>query len=77
VRAEDLPDGAADVAVSRATLTPQNWLELGTRLARRAVWVLLAKNEPPGHERWSAVEHVVYRWPLTGVERRAVRFELA
>lgn len=64
-----------DVALSRATLPPPQWLALGAELAPGgSVWVLLAQGEPPVCPGWSAVEDVRYRWPLTGAERRAVRF---
>ncbi len=67
-----------DVAVSRATLPPRQWLALGLRLVTpgSSVWVLLARDSPPavaegeGEER----ETVAYRWPLTAAERRAVRY---
>jgi 16S rRNA (guanine527-N7)-methyltransferase len=64
-----------DVAVSRATLAPAVWLDLGARLAPEgAVWVLLAREAPSVKEGWNIAEDVSYRWPLTGKERRAVRF---
>jgi 16S rRNA (guanine527-N7)-methyltransferase len=64
-----------DVAVSRATLPPPAWLELGARLAPAGeVWVLLAREEPPRGEAWTIAEDIRYRWPLTDKERRAVRF---
>ena len=68
--------GAAshDVALSRATLAPQPWLEEGARLARREVWVLLARAEPPALPGWSLVEQVDYEWPLTAVSRQALLF---
>lgn len=65
-----------DVAVARATLPPAEWLALGARLAPvGSVWVLLAREEPPAREGWAVREERTYRWPLTGVERRAVRYE--
>jgi 16S rRNA (guanine527-N7)-methyltransferase len=70
-RAEDLVGRRFDVAVSRATLPPAEWLPLGARLADE-VWVMLAKIAAPSLEGWSAVEDVTYRWPLTDVERRLV-----
>ena len=71
-RSESLPAGAWDVAVSRATLPPPRWLEEGARLARQAVWVLLARGDAPEHEGWRSAIDLTYRWPLTGVERRAL-----
>jgi 16S rRNA (guanine527-N7)-methyltransferase len=62
-------------AVSRATLPPPEWLKLGAKLAPSGeVWVLLAREEPPSLAGWTATEDIRYRWPLTGAERRAVRF---
>lgn len=71
-----------DVAISRATLAPDAWLELGaaltatgTRAARaREVWVLLAREPPPTRAGWRVDSDLRYRWPLTGAERRAVRY---
>lgn len=64
-----------DVALSRATLAPPEWLALGAKLAPAGeVWVLLAREAPPAAEGWSLADDVQYRWPLTGKERRAVRF---
>jgi 16S rRNA (guanine527-N7)-methyltransferase len=71
---EKLPQAGWHTAVSRATLPAPEWLALGTRLATDAVWVFLAKKEAPTHEGWRPTRDVVYRWPLTGVERRAIRF---
>ena len=67
---------AWDVAISRATLAPQQWLELGVTLAAPggSVWVLLAKEDAPTHGRAHAEEEVSYAWPLTGGARRAVRY---
>ncbi len=63
-----------DAAISRATLPPPAWLELGAALAPRGeVWVLLAQGEPPSRAGWSVAADLRYRWPLTGAERRAVR----
>lgn len=67
---------AWDVAVSRATLSPQAWLDLGVTLAAPggSVWVLLAKEEAPTHTRAHLEDDVNYTWPLTGAARRAVRY---
>lgn len=67
---------AWDVAISRATLAPPQWLELGVTLAAPggSVWVLLAKEDAPTHGRAHAEEEVTYAWPLAGVSRRAVRY---
>lgn len=69
---------AWDVALSRATLAPQAWLELGAELAAPggAVWVLLAKDAAPAHPRATVDLDLPYPWPLTGAQRRAVRYRL-
>jgi 16S rRNA (guanine527-N7)-methyltransferase len=72
-RAQDLAESSFDVAVSRATLPAPEWSREGGRLARAAVWMLLAQAEPPELPRWQPDLDLRYRWPLTGVERRAVR----
>lgn len=74
-RAEQLlsqPRGRFDVAVSRATLPPPAWLELGAKLAPEGwVWVLLARDPPPPPvPGWRLVVDRSYRWPLTGALRR-------
>lgn len=67
---------AWDVAVSRATLAPPEWLDLATKLVAPGgrVWVLLAKDEPPAHGRATLERDVAYAWPLGGAPRRAVRY---
>ncbi len=69
---------AWDVAVSRATLAPVAWLDLGASLAAPggAVWVLLAKDGPPAHPRTALEDDHSYTWPLTGAERRAVSYRV-
>ena len=73
-RSDRLPGAAWDTAVSRATLPPPTWLREGARIARSAVWVLLAKEEPPTLEGWRPEADIRYEWPLTGASRRAVRY---
>jgi 16S rRNA (guanine527-N7)-methyltransferase len=73
-RSSELPSASADIAVSRATLPPRQWLEEGARLATRAVWVLLAREAPPSLAGWRIDRDEAYRLPLTGAERRIVRF---
>ncbi len=69
---------AWDVAVSRATLGPPAWLELGIALAAPGgvVWVLLAKDPPPIHPRAEIEGDHAYAWPLTGAPRRAVAYRV-
>jgi 16S rRNA (guanine527-N7)-methyltransferase len=64
-----------DVALSRATLAPPAWLELGAGLAPDGeVCVLLAREPAPGLEGWASFYDERYCWPLTGASRRLVRF---
>jgi 16S rRNA (guanine527-N7)-methyltransferase len=71
-RSERLLPGGWHIAMSRATLPPEEWLAEGTRLARRAVWVLLAKGQPPASSGWRVAVDQAYELPLTGAPRRAV-----
>lgn len=71
-RSEDLPDDGWEVAVSRATLPPPQWLLEGARLAQRAVWVLLGQAEAPSMTGWRVTADVRYALPLTGAGRRAL-----
>jgi len=72
-RAEDLEAGSFDTAVSRATFSPQKWLELAGRLIRDDLWILVAKAEAPALAGFRVADDLRYRWPLTGAERRALR----
>jgi 16S rRNA (guanine527-N7)-methyltransferase len=73
-RSEALPEAGWQVACSRATLPPPEWLKEGARLATRAVWVLLARAEAPAVVGWRVDRELEYRWPLGGAERRALRY---
>ena len=73
-RSDRLAGGGWDVAISRATLPPTLWLEEGARLARRAIWVLLAREEAPTQPGLRVDVDVRYEWPLTHAPRRAVRY---
>ncbi|MBW2524751.1 MAG: class I SAM-dependent methyltransferase [Deltaproteobacteria bacterium] len=73
VRLEQLGDRRYDAAVSRATLSPPDWLASGARLAPAGeVWVLLARQPAPTLDGWAVARDLHYRWPFTWVERRAV-----
>ncbi|HEY6727578.1 MAG TPA: RsmG family class I SAM-dependent methyltransferase [Polyangiaceae bacterium] len=74
-RSAELEPASHAVALSRATLAPDLWLPEGARLATKAVWVLLARGELPRLDGWQVAGDWEYQWPLTGVERRALRFE--
>jgi len=73
-RSGALPAACCDVALSRATFPPPDWLAEGARLSRGAVWVLLAKAEVPSLDPWHVQKTIDYQWPLTGAVRRAVEF---
>lgn len=72
-RAQELGGRSWDVAVSRATFEPTEWLRQGDSLADE-LWLLLARAEPPQLEGWQAVLDVSYEWPLTAAARRAVKY---
>jgi 16S rRNA (guanine527-N7)-methyltransferase len=74
-RVENARDQSTDVAISRATLPPAEWLREGTRVARRAVWVLLARDAAPSSAGWSVQADFSFDWPLTGRRRRLVAYE--
>jgi 16S rRNA (guanine527-N7)-methyltransferase len=73
-RSDALGASCCDVAVSRATLPPEQWLAEGARLARRSVWVLLARGAAPSRPGWQVASEVDYEWPLTHAPRRALCF---
>lgn len=60
-----------EVAISRATLPPAEWIEVGLRLAP-SVWTLLAREEPPATAAGELVDDFTYGWPLTAATRRAI-----
>jgi 16S rRNA (guanine527-N7)-methyltransferase len=71
--------GVWDVAISRATMAPAAWIDLGAALTgiTPSVWVLLGSGEGPAHATLRPAERLVYAWPLTGAPRTAVRYERA
>lgn len=73
-RSSVLLPASTEVAVSRATFAPAEWLVEGARIARTTVWVLLARAEAPELPGWRVAQQVDYRWPLTGAARHAVAF---
>jgi 16S rRNA (guanine527-N7)-methyltransferase len=73
-RSDSIAAGAADLAVSRATFSPEQWLVEGARLARHGVWVLLARGAAPSLTGWQSALQVDYEWPLTHAPRRALCF---
>jgi 16S rRNA (guanine527-N7)-methyltransferase len=73
-RAEGLPARSTEVAISRATLPPPDWLREGARLATHEVWILLARESPPSLPGWGVRTDFSCEWPLTGRRRRLVAF---
>jgi 16S rRNA (guanine527-N7)-methyltransferase len=73
-RSDGVGGGGCDLAVSRATFSPEEWLVEGTRLARRGVWVLLARGPAPSRDGWQSTIEIDYEWPLTQAPRRALCF---
>jgi 16S rRNA (guanine527-N7)-methyltransferase len=71
-RSDVFPDASCEVAVSRATLPPQEWVTEGARLATKSVWLLLAKAGLPELGTQRVLADIRYQWPLTGALRRAV-----
>lgn len=71
-RSDEFLAASCEVAVSRATLPPPEWLKEGARLATRSVWVLLAKAAVPDLDGRELLADLSYSWPLTGAQRRAV-----
>jgi len=71
-RSDEFAPASCEVAVSRATLPPPEWLAEGARLATRSVWLLLAKAAVPDLDGRDVLADVAYTWPLTGAQRRAV-----
>ncbi|HSC86342.1 MAG TPA: RsmG family class I SAM-dependent methyltransferase [Polyangiaceae bacterium] len=75
-RSDRLADGSADVALARATLPPPEWLTEGSRLARRTVWVLLAREAAPSAPHCQLIRREEYQLPLTGIGRTAVAYRV-
>ena len=74
-RLDDPPDiGGFDVAFSRATFPPAEWLRRGTALAPRVV-VMLGKGDAPSLEGWQVVREVAYTVPATAAARHLVAYE--
>lgn len=71
---EELEPQSFEMAVSRATLPPEEWLLEGARLAQSAIWLLLAEVPPPSLPGWWPEVDLTYTLPLTGARRRTVRF---
>jgi 16S rRNA (guanine527-N7)-methyltransferase len=76
-RSETLAEKQWDIAVARATLPPAEWLAEGSRLSRGGVWLLLARADAPSQEGWAIDAELRFEWPLTGRERRVLRYREA
>lgn len=75
-RGEDLAKENVDVAISRATLPPPEWLALGASLVKSGgeIWALLAKEELPIAPETRHLATIDYSWPHSQHERRAARY---
>jgi 16S rRNA (guanine527-N7)-methyltransferase len=71
-RSDVLPARSFDIAVSKATLPPPEWLAEGGRLARHRVWVLLARGTEPACAGWSLEHAQDYALPVSSAPRRAL-----
>jgi len=71
-RSDEFLAASCEVAVSRATLPPPEWLAEGARLATHSVWLLLAKAGVPDLDGRQILADITYTWPLTFAQRRAV-----
>jgi 16S rRNA (guanine527-N7)-methyltransferase len=69
-------ESAFDVALSRATLPPAEWLALAVRLVRPGgeIVALLAQDAAPERPDLEALDVHAYRWPVTDVQRTLVRY---
>jgi 16S rRNA (guanine527-N7)-methyltransferase len=76
-RSDELGTKVFDAVVSRAVLAPQPWLEHGSTLARRDVWILVAQADAPALDGYTCDVDVTYEWPLTRVSRRILRYRAA
>jgi len=65
-----------DVAVSRATFPPEEWLAVGASLVKPggSVWVLLAQGDAPSLDGWAVAETLAYEDASTGAKKRLVRY---
>ncbi|HEX7666605.1 MAG TPA: RsmG family class I SAM-dependent methyltransferase, partial [Polyangiaceae bacterium] len=75
-RLEELPDHGWTIAISRATLSPQEWLDGGARLVGEggSVWALIAKEDAPTHDGFTLEDDHAYEWPRSKHPRRALRY---
>ena len=73
-RLADGEEGSFEVALSRATFAPEEWLRRGSALARRGI-LLLAREAPPERPGWAPIGEVRYAVPSSGAPRRAVAYE--
>ena len=71
-----LERGRFDVAISRATFSPSEWLAAGKDLARPggSVWVFLAQDAPPESAGCTQAETLSYVDGATGASKRLVRY---
>jgi 16S rRNA (guanine527-N7)-methyltransferase len=74
--ADKLEKSKWDVAVSRATFPPSEWLAIGSALvhAGGSVWLTLAQEDAPAPER--VVEMLAYDDASTGAKKKLVRYSV-
>jgi len=77
-RGEDLAKRAFDVAISRATLAPPEWLALGSALVRDGghVWLMLAQEEPPALEGCTIERTIAYDDDATSAKKKLVSYRV-
>lgn len=73
-RSDALEAGGWETSFARATLPPPEWLTEGRRLSTNAVWLLLARDEPPVAPELRVTADVSYVLPFSKVPRRALRY---
>lgn len=62
-----------DIALSRATFAPGEWMQIGARLASE-VWVLVAGSEPDPQPELERVRRLEYAVPSTGAPRAVLAY---
>jgi 16S rRNA (guanine527-N7)-methyltransferase len=62
-----------DIALSRATFAPEEWMQIGARLAAE-VWVLVAGSEPDALPELELARRLDYAVPSTGAPRAVLAY---
>ncbi len=74
-RQPSVPGAPFDVALSRATFDPADWLRIGSHLASD-VFLFLARQDPPVLDGWELTQRIDYRVPSSDAPRAILRFTL-